>query len=97
MFSTTSIALRVVGLVLGFLVGLRVSASEYKQPGMPATLYPPSNQVDGFSLVIFSLIVAIIFKIVNYFFNDDNNAGIGEYMGSMFVGVVFGIVYHWFF
>jgi hypothetical protein len=101
----TSIVLRVVGLVLGFLVGLRISAVKYKPPGLPFTWDQPRFEIDAFGLAVFSLIVMGVFKILNYFFNESNNAGIGEYLAAMLGGFIFGVVffsliptiYHWVF
>lgn len=100
-----SIVLRVVGLVLGFLVGLRVSTVKYKPPGLPLTLDQPRFEIDGFGLAVFSLIVMGLFKILNYFFNENGNAGISEYLAAAFGGLIFGMIfftiiptiYHWFF
>jgi hypothetical protein len=105
MFSKTSIALRVVGLVLGFLVGLRVSSAEYRAPNLPVSLYEPRHDIDEFDLVLFTLIVAGLFKILNYFFNENGNAGISEFLVAMLGGIIFGTVfykviptiYHWVF
>lgn len=100
-----SLALRVVGLVLGFLVGLRLATAEYRPPGLPVQLYEPRNDIDEFSFVLFGLVVSGFFKILNYFFNDDNDAGLTEFWGAMFGGLIFGTlffkiiptIYHWIF
>jgi hypothetical protein len=103
--SIASIILRVAGLILGFFVGLRLSTAEYKLPGQPVRLYEPRNDIDEFGFVLFCLIVSGFFKILNYFFNENENAGIGEYCAAVFGGLIFGTlffriiptIYHWIF
>jgi hypothetical protein len=103
-----SIALRIVGLVLGFLLGLRISTAKRPPIGYtePNSLYaPPDHSIQDVDVIMAVVIAMVLFKILNYFFNEEKNAGIGEFIAGSAGGFVFGIIflrmiptiYHWFF
>ena len=102
-----SIALRVVGLVLGLLVGLRISTAKFPPigPTEPSIYTPPDHSLRDVDVMMASVVVGILFKILNYFFNDDKDAGLTEFIAGSAGGLILGIfiykiiptIFHWIF
>ena len=79
--SKTSLAFRVIGLIIGFTVGLHLYP--------PGYVYNHSEhwRFEGRTIAA-SLIVVIFFKALNFLFNDNGDAGMGEYVVGFLAGMI---------
>jgi hypothetical protein len=88
--------LRIIGFCLGAVVGWYIAA--YSAPNFLRSFnFNPDSAAKEIGVVIASILVIALFRLLNYFFTDENNAGIDTYLTGTFCAFIAGMVYSWIF